>query len=170
MGFLINPGSPTDKESIDLATSRNQRIPNVRRRERAPEALREALRFVTEGHAGRQLRSLTATYNCIGMAFANRRTWIEPEHVPMILRDDGYARVETPAAVVPGDLVIYETAPAEISHVAVVISNSPNVQDGSSTIRVLSQWGSDGEYFHDYQDVPLYLGKPVRFYTERRKG
>ena len=141
-----------------------------RRRERAPAALQEALRIVTEGNAGRRLRSLTATYNCIGMAFANRRTCIEPEHVPMILKDDEYATVSTVAAVMPGDLVVYETAPGDISHVAVVVSNDANLQDGTSRVRVLSQWGSHGEYLHHYQDVHPSLGKPVRFYSERRKG
>jgi hypothetical protein len=171
MELLINPGGPSDRESIDLATSKNRRIPDWRRRERAPAALQEAKRILTEGYPGRRLRSLTATYNCIGMAFASRRTCIEPDEVEMILRDDGYAPVETAAAVMPGDLVVYETetAPGEISHVAVVVSNDPNLQDGSSRIRVLSQWGWDGEYLHDYQDVPPLLGRPVRFYTERRK-
>jgi hypothetical protein len=104
------------------------------------------------------------------MAFANRRTWVEPEHVPMILQDDAYTRVETAAAVMPGDVVVYENeTPGEVSHVAIVVSNDPNVEDGSSRVEVLSQWGSHGEYLHDYRDVHPYLGKPVRFYTERRK-
>jgi hypothetical protein len=104
------------------------------------------------------------------MAFANRRTCIEPEHVSMILQDDGYALVGAEAAVMPGDVVVYESeaSPGEISHVAVVISNHANLEDGSSRIRVVSQWGSDGEYLHDYRDVPPWLGKPARFYTERR--
>ncbi len=170
MTFVVNPGGPNDRESIRLATSKNRWIPNERRRERAPEALQEALRIATEGYPGRKLRSLTATYNCIGMAFANRRTCIEPEHVSMILHDDGYALVGSKAALMPGDVVVYESedSPGEISHVAVVVSNDPNLRDGSSAIRVLSQWGSDGEYLHDYRDVPPWLGKPVRFYTERK--
>jgi len=170
MGFLINPGGPSDRESIALATSKNRRIPNWRRREMAPAVLKEALKIVTEGHEGRRLRSLTATCNCIGMAFANRRTCIEPEHVPMILKDDEYSIVEAASAVMPGDLVVYETAPGDISHVAIVVSNVPDLRDGSSRIVVISQWGSHGEYVHDYEDVHEWLGQPMRFYTERRKG
>jgi hypothetical protein len=169
MELLINPGGPSDRESIKLATAKNRLIPNWQRREQAPAALREALKIVTEGYAGRRLRSLTATYNCIGMAFANRRTCIEPEHVRMILKDDEYDTVEAASAVMPGDLVFYETAPGDISHVAVVVSNNPNLEDGTSTISVLSQWGSHGEYLHDYKDVHPSLGQPVRFYSERRK-
>jgi hypothetical protein len=70
----------------------------------------------------------------------------------------------------PGDLVVYETAPGDISHIAVVVSNAPNLEDGTSRIGVLSQWGSHGEYLHEYQDVHPSLGKPVRFYSERRKA
>src|SRR5437867_2806150 len=98
-GIPINPGSEADRESIRLATSKNTPIPNCRRRERPPEALKAARRIVLEGHPEVRPRSLTATYNCIGMVFANRRTWIEPEHVSMILADDGYAEVAALAAV-----------------------------------------------------------------------
>src|SRR6266404_2006194 len=164
-GIPINPGSDADRENIKLATSRNTPIPNFRRRERPPEALKAARSIVLEGHPEARPRSLTATYNCIGMAFANRRTWIEPEHVPMILADDGYAEVAVPAAVMPGDLVIYQDPAGEITHVAVVVSNRPNLENGSSNILVLSQWGLDGEYLHDYTDVPHLLGKPVKFYS-----
>jgi hypothetical protein len=68
--------------------------------------VKEAARFATEGHDGRTLRSLTARYNCIGMAFANRRTCIEPEEVALILHEDDYIDVQRPADVMPGDLVI----------------------------------------------------------------
>ena len=169
-GILINPGGAADRESIKLATSKNTTIPNWRRKERAPEALREAMRIVLENHPGRSLRSLTATYNCIGMIFANRRTCIEPEHVPMILSDDRYVEVRAPADVKPGDLVIYhEPSTADVSHVALVVSNTAKLENGSSLIIVLSQWGSHGEYFHDYRDVPEALGRPDQFYSERRR-
>lgn len=167
MSFLINPGGEADKDSIALATRRRKRIPNWQKPERAPESMQAALSVVTEGHAERVPRSLASTYNCIGMVFANRRTCIEPEEVPMILEEDGYAQVAQAAAVVAGDVVVYE-ADGEISHVAMVVSNEPNLADGTSKIRVLSQWGFDGEYFHDYRDVHPSYGAPVRFYSERR--
>jgi hypothetical protein len=53
--------------------------------------------------------------------------------------------------------------------VAVVVSNDPNLRDGTSKIGVLSQWGSHGEYLHDYRDVHPSLGTLVRFYSERKK-
>jgi cell wall-associated NlpC family hydrolase len=88
----------------------------------------------------------------------------------MILKDDEYSTVEMPASVMPGDLVVYETDPGDISHVAVVVSNESNLRDGSSKIVVISQWGSQGEYLHDYRDVHPWLGRPTQFYTDRRKG
>ena len=160
MALLINPGGNDDKKSIDLSTSKGNRIRNWQRGEQAQEALKEAARFATEGHARRTVRSLTARYNCVGMAFANRRTCIEPEEVAMILKDDEYFEVQRPADVMPGDLVIYEKEVGEVSHVAVVVSNDPRLTDGGSDIRVLSQWGADGEYLHDYEDVPPPLGRP----------
>lgn len=168
MEYLINPGGVEDKKSIELATSKGNHIRNSQRGERPAEALKDAARFATEGYDGRKLRSLTSRYNCIGMVFANRRTCIEPEEVPMILIDDEYVEVVRAADVVPGDLVVYEDV-GGISHVAVVVSNDPRVADGDSIISVLSQWGSDGEYLHEYRDVPPLLGKPVRFYRERRR-
>ena len=168
MAYLINPGGSDDKKSIELATSKGTRIRNWQRREQPVEALLDAARFATEGHHGRVLRSLTSRYNCIGMAFANRRTCIEPTEVPLILKDDEYVEVRRVADVMPGDLVVYEDVDG-ISHVAVVVSNVSRLQDGDSTIQVVSQWGSDGEYLHEYRDIPPLLGKPARFYSERRK-
>jgi hypothetical protein len=85
----------------------------------------------------------------------------------MILEEDGFVEVAQVAAVMTGDLIVYEFD-GEISHVAVVVENEPDLRNGGSTIRVLSQWGFDGEYLHEYRDVHPSLGRPVRFYTERR--
>jgi hypothetical protein len=147
--LLVGLGGPSDATRIRLATSKNKDLHLY-------------------GHPGRAVRSLSAVYNCIGMVFANRRAWVEPEQVPMILADDSYYEIK-PSEVVPGDIVVYFTMPDVISHVAVAVSNEPELSDGSSNIRVLSQWGRNGEYFHDYRDVPHWLGTPVKFYSERRR-
>lgn len=169
MDLIIGLGGEQDRARIPLATARGTPIPNARRKERPPESMKAALEIVTKNHETTRVRSLTSVYNCIGMAFACRRTCIEPEHVPTILKDDGYEEVARIAELVPGDLVVYETAPGEVSHIAVVVSNEPNLTNGTSRLRVLSQWGSHGEYFHDHDDVADLLGKPVKFYSERKK-
>jgi hypothetical protein len=88
--LLVGLGGPSDATRIRLATSKNRLIENTQRRESAPEQLRAAKDLHLTGHPGRDVRSLSAVYNCIGMVFANRRAWVEPEQVPMILEDDGY--------------------------------------------------------------------------------
>jgi hypothetical protein len=167
MPEIIDLGSVHDRNAIDLATKRGTRIPNARRHERAAEALAAGKQYVLENHSTARLRSLTATYNCIGMVFANRRTWVEPTHVQMILNDDGYEEVE-PRDVVPGDIVIYRDDAGEISHVAVVVAHEADVKNAEWRTTVLSQWGADGEYIHDHRDVNGILGTPDKFYSERR--
>lgn len=169
MPVILDFGGIRDRQAIALATSKNNRIPNARRPERPPEAMAEAMRFVQRSHPNVRLRSLTATYNCVGLAFASRRTCIEPDYVQMILDDDGY--VETlPAEVMSGDVLIYRDRTGEVSHVAVVVSHVPSIESGSWRTTVLSQWGSDGEYLHDSTDVNEMLGKPDKFYSERRRA
>jgi len=95
----------------------------------------------------RQLRSLRSTYNCVGMVFANRRTFIEPEEIPMILQDDEYIEVR-PDDLMPGDVVLYKDPKTEdIKHVGLVLAAEMMFE--TKKIRVLSQFGRDGEYIHD---------------------
>jgi hypothetical protein len=103
------------------------------------------------------------------MAFANRRAWVEPAHVEMIFADDGYREVEV-AAVMPGDVVLYRDTQGNVSHVAVVVSHERDLANARWRTQVLSQWGADGEYFHDPRDVNQWLGKPDKFYRIERRG
>jgi hypothetical protein len=170
MTMIFGEGGPADNTSISVATSKNRRIPNKRMSERAPESRFAARQLHEKG--SRQLRSLRSDYNCVGMVFANRRTFIEPDHIPMILEDDQYAEVE-PTTVTPGDVVVYKHAKtADIIHVGMVISVEGMFE--TKKIRVLSQFGRDGEYFHDATDIPeMYTahGPPIiKFYSESRKA
>ncbi len=67
----------------------------------------------------------------------------------------------------PGDVVVYEKDNS-ISHVAMVLSKQPDLANGQWRIRVLSQWGADGEYSHWHDDVADLLGEPIKFYSERK--
>ncbi len=169
MPEIIDLGSARDRNRIELATSRGKSIPNARRPERPPEALDAGQRLVLDNHPSARLRSLTGTYNCIGMVFANRRTCVEPTHVQMILDDDGYQEI-SPRDVAPGDIVIYRDGSGEISHVAVVVSHEPDLANARWKTTVLSQWGADGEYIHEYGDVHQMLGRPDKFYSEKRQA
>jgi hypothetical protein len=167
MPQILDEGGIGDRNRIELATSKNRRIPNARPSERAPDALAAAMKLCTENHPTVRVRSLSATYNCIGMVFANRRNWIDPSHVQMILDDDGYREVDR-KDVRPGDIVIYRDVDGSLTHAGVVISNEPDLASAHWKTTVLSQWGADGEYFHDLGDVNVSLGTPDGFYSERR--
>jgi len=164
--MIFGEGGPADKASISLATSKNRPIPNTRLPERPSQALFAAKRLHAKG--SRQLRSLRATYNCVGMVFANRRTFIEPEEIPAILQDDEYVEIIQAADVMPGDVVVYQNrATGAIVHVGIVLAAEGVFE--TRRIRVLSQFGRDGEYIHDLHDIPEFYGQPVfRFYSERR--
>ena len=162
---IIGRGGPNDRNSIELSTKRGSRIPNERRLERAPQALKVGAENFKEQHPDAKLRSLTATYDCMGMVFAARRTWVGTESLEMILREDGYRRISEEEVVV-GDVIVYRKA-GEALHVAVIIDIEIDPMEASRSFRVLSKWGGDGEYDHEMTDVPELLGAPQEFYSER---
>ena len=166
MATIIGEGGLSDKAGIALSTSKNRHIPNQRTPERSPQSMYAAKQLHAKG--SRQLRSLRSTYNCVGMVFANRRTFIEPEQIPMILQDDEYTEVVRTDELMPGDVVLYKDPDTgDIKHVGVVLA--AEVMFETKRIRVLSQFGRDGEYIHDVDDVPSFYGQTVvRFYSERR--
>jgi len=166
MEMIIGEGGVRDTASIALSTSKNRRIPNQRMSERSPQSMFAAKQLHAKG--SRQLRSLRSSYNCVGMVFANRRTFVEPEQIPMILQDDEYAEVAEMHDLKPGDVVLYMDPNTEdIKHVGLVLA--AEVMFGTKKIRVLSQFGRDGEYIHDLDDVPRFYGETIiKFYSESR--
>lgn len=166
--MLIGAGGSNDRASIPLATKRGTPIPNERRRERPPEALKAAMQIWTQKYPNIRLRSLTAVYNCVGLPFASRRTCIDPEHLKTILREDDYRRLSGEHEVEIGDLVLYRPNKDEYSHIAVVVKKEPKVINASFEITVVSQWGADGEYIHLIDEVPDSYGTIKEFWTDRR--
>lgn len=118
-------------------------------------------------HPAIQVRSLSSAYNCMGMVFANRRTWIDPDNFRMIMEDDGYRRVPDESELRIGDVVVYRGENGDVSHVGIVTEIRTNVAQASREVFVLSQWGAYGEYFHRVDDVSPWLGKPQEYWTER---
>lgn len=166
---IVGEGGPRDNASILLATKKGQRIKNVRRLEKHPEQMRHAERFALAAGASVRTRSLSSSYNCFGLAFASRRTCVDDDQVPMILADDEYRRLQNRADAMPGDLVLYRKAPAgAFTHVAVVIEPVRDIGRGEVQMRVLSQWGQDGEYMHLPEEVPPWFGTIREYYSERR--
>jgi hypothetical protein len=96
-------------------------------------------------------------YNCHGLTFASRRTWIDkPTEVQKILTDDDYRPVDL-NAVLPGDVAIYKTK-GVIEHSGVVVK----VVDGLPVI--LSKWAALHEAVHRARDCPYYDCDEIQYY------
>jgi len=166
---IIGEGTERDPYAIPLATRDGTYIPNVRTTEQAPEFHQSAAEMFNHERGNAHLRSSTSLYNCVGHVFASRRTWVEIDHLALILQRDGYKRVSEQKELWIGDVIVYENADHEMTHVGVVVEKQPDVEHGGYKIYVLSKWGQNGEYFHQLDDVPPLLGKPATFWSERRE-
>ncbi len=167
MSFIIEAGGPSDRDSIPLATRERNYIPNERRLEQSPAQLRAAVEIWQRERPNARLRSITAVYNCMGLVFASRRTWIEPDHISMILTDDGYSRLDGESEAKIGDIVVYKKNLA-LTHVGIIIGFDDDLSVGTRKMKVLSKWGANGEYIHRIDDVPVLFGVPAEFWTDRR--
>lgn len=152
---------------LTLSTRKGRQIPNEQRMPRPPLSMEAARDIVLTNHPSARVRSLSSMYNCVGMAFAARRTWVEPEQLDMILNDDDYRRVAHEEELTAGDIVIYRDDQQTITHVGVVIQVQINLPQATRDVLVLSQWGRDGEFFHSANDVNPLLGSPVEYWTDR---
>ncbi len=152
---------------LPLATRKGNPIPNEQVMARVPESMNAAKDIVLQAHPDAHARSLSSVYNCMGMVFASRRTWVDPEHLPMILAEDDYQPVPNEGELQPGDVVVYQDGDGQVSHVGIVDQVKTNVAEGTWEVFVLSQWGRDGEYFHRADDVNPRLGKPAEYWTDR---
>ena len=146
-----------------LESCAGKQIPNILRTPQDPSLLNNRIKVLLADHPGVTIRSRDTTYNCLGLAFANRRTSIEPSDLRQLLADDDY-RPTTRADAMSGDLVLY-SAFGELSHVAIV-THRPTADP--SIIWVMSAWGSDGEYTHVVDNVPTILGNATEFWTDRK--
>lgn len=166
---VIGEGRPQDRLSIPLATRQGSWIPNVRRPEQPPDTLMVYIDWYKEKLPKARLRSSTAVYNCVGLVFASRRTWVDTRVVPTILREDGYDRLAGLADVEIGDLVIYrETRGNTMTHIGIIVEQRAHVPSAEWEITVMSKWGAAGEYIHPLKDIPIHYGEPAEFWTDRR--
>jgi hypothetical protein len=163
-------GIEDDPLAIRLSTSKNNWIRNTRRLERDPGALRDAKDFMLNKYEGIKLCALSATYNCYGLVFANRRTWVHEHDLELIFQDDGYRSLKNKYAAQVGDLVIYrETEKGPIVHAGVVARIDNRIETKGYSLFVLSQWGEDGEYLHREDIVPPLFGDSRQYWTHRPK-
>ena len=114
------------------------------------------------------LRSLDSTYNCVGLIFASRRTNVETDELSWIMSDDGYKEVSEDQVVV-GDLVVYRHDKGKpANHVGIIVEIMPKIATAQRKYRILSQWGSNGEYLHEAAEVPTgWYGTHLDYFTHR---
>ena len=110
-----------------------------------------------------QLRSARGNHNCMGLAFAARRTAIDIDHLPTILQEDGYRPLGDAEVPREGDLVAYRNEDG-YSHVGLVWT--PGEHD---EMLVLSKWGALAEFLHPLREVPPAYGSEVEFWTDREE-
>lgn len=153
---------------LPLATRQGRTIPNERRMELPPGTLRFAREKYERDKPAARLRTLTGVYNCMGMAFASRRTWVWPEDLGMILEGDEYHRLSGPDQAELGDVVVYHSPLGSVEHVGLVAQVNIDLRQATRQIFVLSKWGALGEYFHQIDDVPELLGAPAEYWSDRK--
>jgi hypothetical protein len=167
--LLSSPLKPDEQNPIPLATKQGWPIPNTQFPEYEPFRAKAWLEMYPQYAKIADLRSISRTYNCIGMVFGNRRTHIEVDHVPHILRDDGYRLIQE-AEVMAGDLVIYRLkSNREVVHIGLILAQQ-TMANGEIVWRILSKWGAfGGEYIHTIYNVPQeYLnGTMIEYWSER---
>jgi hypothetical protein len=88
----------------------------------------------------------TRKYNCHGLTFASRRTWIsKTSEVMKILKDDEYEPIDI-KDVLPGDIVVYSRN-GDAEHSGIVIKSD-------FVPIILSKWGPAHEVIHRVNDCP----------------
>jgi hypothetical protein len=146
-------------DSLLLQTRAKWQIPNELRPERHPAALKAAIELAHRIVPDAILRSISATYNCVGMVVANRRTWVDPADLVRVLRDDGYRKLKGQEESDVGDVVIYHDDGGVPCHVGLVVRKNLLLAEGQEDLlTVLSKWGADGEYIHGASRVSIYFG------------
>jgi len=167
---ILGPGSTSS--GLLVSTALGTHIPNEQRSQRPSQAMAAAKSHWTATLPNIEHRSSRSTYNCMGLPFAARRTAIDPQHVRLILAEDGYSQLPGLDHVVLGDLVLYYDSEGDLQHIGVVyeryrLMTNVGTPTGSWRTKVLSQWGFDGEYVHQIEDVPTAFGFPAEYWTDR---
>ncbi len=95
-------------------------------------------------------------YNCHGLTFADRRTFITKDSaIQTILRDDGYEQI-IERDLLEGDIILYMNKENGIIHSGVVIEKPGKIKAGPIFPRVVSKWGSYWEFIHWANRCPYY--------------
>jgi len=96
------------------------------------------------------------TYNCHGLTFGSRRTWIaKASEINRILEEDDY-KVVGSKDVMPGDIAAY-IVHGDVEHSGIVVEKT------NKGPRILSKWGQCHEVIHLAWETP-YDSSTVTYY------
>lgn len=104
---------------------------------------------------------VTVSYNCHGLTFASRRTWVYRNvSIKFVLQDDKYDEITEMQNVLPGDVAIYHSDSGDLNHSGIVVAAGlPEVMP-----LICSKWANAGEFIHSLRECPSIYGPNVRFY------
>ena len=167
--MLVDEGGESDANAVLLGTRSSRHIPNQKRPEWHPDDLREALQMCLRDFPMIEARSVTAIYNCVGMVFATRRTWVEPNLVPTLLSDDGYRPLNRLEDGQVGDVAIYRTADNDIEHIGLIAERREDLEAATVSHRIMSKWGPWAEFLHEPDHVYSSYGELREIWTDRKQ-
>jgi len=161
---------PEYHRQLSLDTREGNPIPNAQRIEMDPSRRKAVIRTINKQCPKARPRSITQVYNCLGLAFASRRTCIDVDAISMVLREDDYCRVPRLKDTKPGDLVIYRDDPTgECKHIGMILGELPLLERSKKTeFWVISQFGWDGEWIHPIDQVPDDCKGTIEYWTDRK--
>jgi hypothetical protein len=166
--IIIDRGGENDPNSIRLGTRRTKHIKNEMRAEWPPNQLREDLNRCLTSFPCLQPRSVSARYNCVGMVFATRRTWIDTEFVSQLLTDDEYRLLADKSQGQVGDIAVYKSTGGDICHVGIIIKRDVDFASGAVKFLILSKWACWAEFIHKPDEVFPSYGTLQEIWTDRR--
>jgi hypothetical protein len=149
---------------LELSTRRNRHISNKMNREPPLDGARLRIEDLKREYPNATHRDDVGpcnTFNCHGLTFGARRTWIDkPADVQKILDDDDYERVDV-NSVKPGDVAVFRKN-GDIDHSGVVVD-----VDNLRRPRILGKWAFLHEVVHYPWEGP-YDDCQVTYYRVRR--
>lgn len=162
---ILLPGQVPQKE-IHTQTAAGNDIPNAQMLEVDESEIRKLPLLLNKyGPKLTQRTDPTGIYNCHGLVFASRRTFIsEGNFLPQILEDDHYQDIPS-SEVLAGDVILYfDDQSREVSHSGLVVET---VETMPGVPLVCSKWGANAEFLHWANNTPY--GMTWRFYRVRRR-
>jgi hypothetical protein len=131
------------RSPLKLETRRRNQIENYLNREPVAEGFQKAIEDLKKRYPNAKHRPVgpSGQYNCHGLTFAARRTWIrDPKEINKILDEDEYKQIQQ-NEVIPGDIAVYYLN-GDVEHSGQVVKRE------SYFIWILSKWGQCHEAIH----------------------